>query len=398
MTQYRYEALDAEGRPVAGSLDAAHVDEALAKLAAVGLVGRPDRLWPVLADTFPASTSSSRPLSEAEAVDLSSAVAELAQNQLPMASGLRAMAEETPGDRLPRLLRRVADRLDAGAGLDEAVAAEGGAFPPHLRGLMAAGARTGRLAEVLEHFVALQRTRADLRRRLWSVLAYPAILLIIMLLIYVLFNMYIIPQFARIYEDFGTELPALTQAVIWSSRSGSWGLVGGLLAIALFVVLAGVTPWGPHRALYALPVIGPLWRSRRLVEFSRWMGLLLELGVPMPQALRWTAQAASDSTFRRACRLASEQVESGRSLAEAMGLFSTFPPTLRPMVAWGETTSNLPEAFRAAAELYEGRMGIQSTLLEVLALPIVLLLIIGFVGTVIIALFLPLISLIHNLT
>ncbi len=68
------------------------------------------------------------------------------------------------------------------------------------------------------------------------------------------------------------------------------------------------------------------------------------------------------------------------------------------MVAWGETTSNLPEAFRAAAELYEGRMGIQSTLLEVLALPIVLLLIIGFVGTVIIALFLPLISLIHNLT
>ncbi|MCL4192864.1 MAG: type II secretion system F family protein [Thermoguttaceae bacterium] len=398
MTQYRYEALDAEGRPVAGSLDAAHVDEALAKLAAVGLVGRPDRLWPVLADTFPASTSSSRPLSEAEAVDLSSAVAELAQNQLPMASGLRAMAEETPGDRLPRLLRRVADRLDAGAGLDEAVAAEGGAFPPHLRGLMAAGARTGRLAEVLEHFVALQRTRADLRRRLWSVLAYPAILLIIMLLIYVLFNMYIILQFARIYEDFGTELPALTQAVIWSSRSGSWGLVGGLLAIALFVVLAGVTPWGPHRALYALPVIGPLWRSRRLVEFSRWMGLLLELGVPMPQALRWTAQAASDSTFRRACRLASEQVESGRSLAEAMGLFSAFPPTLRPMVAWGETTSNLPEAFRAAAELYEGRMGIQSTLLEVLALPIVLLLIIGFVGTVIIALFLPLISLIHNLT
>ncbi len=149
---------------------------------------------------------------------------------------------------------------------------------------MAAGARTGRLAEVLEHFVALQRSRADLRRRLWSVLAYPAILLIIMLLIYVLFNMYIIPQFARIYEDFGAELPALTQAVIWSSRSGSWGLVGGLLAIALFIILAGVTPWGPHRALYAVPVIGPLWRSRRLVEFSRWMGVLLEVDAPMPQA------------------------------------------------------------------------------------------------------------------
>jgi len=175
MTQYRYEALDAEGRPVAGILDAAHVDEALAKLAAVGLTGQPDRLWPAPADTAPADTSSSRPLSEAEAVDLGSAVAELARSKLPMASGLRAMAEETPGDRLPRLLRHVADRLDAGTGLDEAIGAEGSAFPPHLRGLLAAGAKTGRLAEVLEHFVALERSRADLRRRLWSVLAYPAI-------------------------------------------------------------------------------------------------------------------------------------------------------------------------------------------------------------------------------
>ena len=74
------------------------------------------------------------------------------------------------------------------------------------------------------------------------------------------------------------------------------------------------------------------------------------------------------------------------------------PITLRPMVAWGESTSNLPEAFRAAAQLYEGRVGIQNTLLEVLTLPIVLIFIIGFVGTVIIALFLPLISLIQNLT
>ncbi len=398
MTQYRYEALDTEGRPVAGSLEAANVDEALAKLAAVGLVGQPDRLWPVPAEMVPADASSSRRLSEAEAVDLGSAVAELAHSKLPMSSGLRAMAEETPGDRLPRLLRRVADRLDAGASLDEAIAAEGSAFPPHLRGLMAAGARTGRLAEVLEHFVALQRSRADLRRRLWSVLAYPAILLIIMLLIYVLFNMYIIPQFARIYEDFGAELPALTQAVIWSSRSGSWGLVGGLLAIALFIILAGVTPWGPHRALYAVPVIGPLWRSRRLVEFSRWMGVLLEVDAPMPQALRWAGHAARDSSFRRACRLASEQVESGRSLAETLSHLRAFPPTLHPMVAWGESTSNLPEAFRAAAELYESRVGIQNTLLEVLALPIVLIFIVGFVGTVIIALFLPLISLIQNLT
>ena len=118
-----------------------------------------------------------RRLSPEETADLAARVAELSKAGLPLGEGLRGLAAESSSRRLSRVLHSMADDLDAGADLAAAIDSQGRRLPPHLRGLILAGLRTGRLAEALEEYVDLHRSESDLRHRLWAALAYPLLLL-----------------------------------------------------------------------------------------------------------------------------------------------------------------------------------------------------------------------------
>ena len=121
-----------------------------------------------------------------------------------MAPGLRALAAELGHGRVARAVRRIAAALDAGATIEDALDAEGTRFPPHVRGLILAGARSGRLGEVLEDFVDLERYRIELRRRIRLILAYPALLVAIMAALCVLLGVFVIPPFREHLRGFLT--------------------------------------------------------------------------------------------------------------------------------------------------------------------------------------------------
>jgi general secretion pathway protein F len=339
-------------------------------------------------------------LSTAEAVEVASHIADIARSSLPMAPGLRAVAREIGRGRVARALRRVAERMEQGDPLDRAIDAAGSAFPPHLRGLIVAGTDGGRLIDILDQYVSLDRSRGELQRRLWAVLAYPILLLTFLSYVFTFFNAIIVPQFEEIFRDWGVQLPAITQFILWMSHSGAWGLFGGVGTVAVLVLAAGLVPWNywPRRAFALVPVLGPLWRARRMVEFSRWMSMLLEQSVPLPVALRWTGEGLHSAELNTACRLAAANVEGGQKLSASLIATAAFPPTLRPLVEWGERMPNLPAAFQSAAEMYEGRIDIQYGLLHAVALPLVMMFVGGWAAMMILGLTLPLISLIQNLT
>ena len=121
-------------------------------------------------------------LSGAEALELSAQLAGLARAGLPLAPSLAALAEELPRGRLRRSMRDLARGLEAGQPLGEAVEGQEGRIPPHLRGLVAAGVRSGRLGEVLGEFSQYATIGVELRRRLWLNLAYPVLSLLVTLL------------------------------------------------------------------------------------------------------------------------------------------------------------------------------------------------------------------------
>jgi general secretion pathway protein F len=397
MPKFHYQAVDAEGRAVSGEIEAAGPEEALGQLEARGLRLEQAGLEQI---SEPASEPTGGRLSEEEAVEISREVAELAKAGLPLAPGLRALADEMPRRRLTRALRRLARRLDQGSSLEAALEAEGRRFPSHVRGLMLAGVRSGHLVEALEELVNLEVARAELRRQVWHRVAYPCLLLAMLVPLFGCLCAFIVPQFALIYKEFDAALPQLTRAVLWFGGPGGAVFFGGLVClVAAFlavVSLRGVA-WS-RRLLYAVPFIGPVWRWAGLMNLSRLMAVLLGQQVPLPEAFRLTAAGLREGDLALACRGAARQVEAGYSLTESVSQFWQFPPSFRPLVKWAERTSDPAEAFRAGAEMFEGRVRVSLALLEPAFLPLVFLFIIASVAFLVAGLMLPLISLIQNLS
>lgn len=395
MPDYRYTAVDARGKPVAGELQAAAPQEALRKLDRLKLVPQSICLSEIHAG--PAAVAA---LSMEETAELASQVAELAKAGLPLESGLRALADELPSGRLPGVLRQIAARLEAGATLDEAIRSQGRRLPPQVRGLVLAGIRTGQVAEVFEEFADLHRDHARLWRSVWMGLAYPIALLLLVSLIFLFLQDFILPQFAQIYEDFEVGLPAFTRFMLYMSGTGTW-----LLEILLVLLIglpalawtASSAAWA-GRLLGAVPLLGPMWRWNRLTQFARWMALLLGQQVPLPETLRLTAEGLGDAELARACRQVAEEVESGWGLAESLSGRRQFPPSVIPLVEWGQHVGQLSAAFRAAAEMLSSRTQTQRAFVHVILVPLVFLFVAGFVGFFLIALFQPMMSLIQRLT
>ncbi|MBN2475802.1 MAG: type II secretion system F family protein [Pirellulales bacterium] len=339
-------------------------------------------------------------LASEEALELAAQVAELAKAGLPLEAGLRALADELPGGHLRHALRAMATRLQAGVSLEEALNARDRQLPAHVRALVLAGVRSGRLAEVMGEFVDLQRSQVELQRRVSLAMAYPILLMFLLSGLLVFLNTVVVRGMVEIYEDFEAELPMLTQFVVSTSGPGTWlvvGLTWLLVVTGILFAIAPATAW-VSRLFCIVPFIGPLWRFNRLAQFARLMGVFLEQEVPLPSALRLTAEGLRDADLGRACYRVAAEVEAGRPLAESLASRRQFPHSLIPLMQWGQRTAALPEGFRAAAEMFEGRVENQGTLLEAVLLPLTFLLIIVFIGFFVVAMLVPMVSLIQALT
>ncbi len=338
-------------------------------------------------------------LSAEESAELAVRLAALAQSGLPLEGGLYALADEVDRPRLARTLRNLAARLERGEKLETAIAANDSRLPAHLRGLIVAGLRSGRLPIVLDQFAVLTRRQQDLRRRVLLTLAYPALLLGIMAALAVLYHFLVVEQFRPIFCDFNTKLPDLTLFLFRFSGPVAWTMLGLTVAAVMVPLAAMFLPLGAWlgRATSWIPVLGTIVRDDRHAQFSHLMALLLEEEVPLPEALRLTSVALQGTMLARQCRTAAALVEDGAPLDQAL-MEARFPESLTAFVAWGQQKTGLVDAFRAAAEAFEARANSQGVLLNMVLLPLIYLVVVTFAAIAAIALFMPLIALISNLS
>ena len=344
-------------------------------------------------------------LSAEETAELTAKMADLVQAGLPLGSGLRAMADEMPrglwrGSRLAAMLRTIAEKLDAGASLEESLASQQELFPRHFYALILAGVRSGRIGQSLEELADIQRQTMDLRRRVWLAMAYPVLLLALWIVMMIGCATVILPQFARVFDDFGAEIPNITRLVLVLAKPGPAGYLAGLGVVMVgLALLFSLRRWGPVQwVLYRVPLLGDLWRWNSLLEFARLMALLLDQQIALPDALRLTADGVASAELKRACRRAAARVEAGQSPEESFGGEWAVTPSLRPLLAWGQRLPALAEAFHAAAETFEARTQVCVVQFEPMLPPAILLMVGVLAGTLVLALFLPLISLIQKLT
>lgn len=352
---------------------------------------------------FPDPSDPGGRLSDGDAARMSEQIAGLTAAGLPLGPGLHATAEEMPRGRLRSALDSVAAALDGGATVDEAVASQGNRLPPHLRGLVLVGARTGRMSQVLGRFVALTEVGVGLRRQLFLSLAYPALPLAVAAAVFVFICSTLVVSFEQIFRDFGVPLPWVTVALIEISHVvnlSSRLVVEAMIALLVFLVLTFVVLGKSTRRglLGAIPVVGLVWRNGALGEFCHLLALLLECEVPLGEAIRLAAGGVRDARIERSGRAMGQDVEGGMTLSQAIALRPVFPKGLPRLLRWAEGHQSLPESLHMVGEMFEARARAQATFAGTLMAVLAFLSVVSGVGVVIFALFVPLISLITRLS
>jgi len=345
-----------------------------------------------------------RRLSGDDSARMTDQIVGLTSNGLPLASGLRATAEEMPRGRLRSALDAMAQSLEAGATLEEAVAAQGRRLPAHLKGLVVVGSRSGRMSQVLGRFVEFTHVGNDLRRRVRLSLAYPALAILLSISVILFICTSLVGTYSNLFRDFGVPLPRLTMILVSiadrftaPTRSLTAVLFELFVAAAILGLVVGA-PSSRRSVLGKLPVVGTVWRNSALSEFCLLLGLMLDCETPLGEALRLTGGAVHDASIDRACRAMEADVQNGLSLSQAITRRPVFPRGMARLLRWAEGHQTLPDSLRMAGEMFEARARSQASFAGTVLSVVAVFMIWSGIGTVVVGLLLPMITLLARLS
>lgn len=414
MLRFNYRATDENGLEVEGDLSAPSLDVARQELAHRG--------WKVIElsametsasnGAVPASPATSPQPSQDTLGKLSGSDAELLAGQmanvtgagLPLSAGLRALSEEVPSLRVRRWLRAISDRLERGQSLGSVAREAEGAWPRYFLAMLFAGQRTGKLPMLLNECVVHLRTTAEVRRQLWVALAYPAVLISVAWLLLSFLATLILPQFRSIFLGFGTELPGITVAILsWSDVMrfvGWWSLPA--LVVVLWLAWIFAEPLGYERLRDSLvsrvPLFGEARRSAALGEFCRLLSMLVKNDVGLPEAIRLAAGSVRDADLREASFELGKRVEAGESLTDAATHIGRFPQDMLHLFRWADRGEDFAEGLQNAGDVLNAQSRVHSHTLAIVCEPAVTIAIGLSVGLTVIALFMPLVKLLNDLS
>jgi general secretion pathway protein F len=287
--------------------------------------------------------------------------------------------------------------LQAGSALANALPAA--AFPAHVRGTIAAGEQSGRLALLLTRLADTLEAQVALRSRLLAALAYPALLTLVALGVIIAMLVFVVPGIAEQLTSSGAELPWLTRAVLAvSGFLQDWGLLILLLLVlaAVALVLALRDPARRARfdaALLRVPGLGPWLASVEAVRWSRLLGTMVGAGLPLAEALELTAPTLGNAAWREGTRMMAARVRSGASLSAGLPLLPAAPPLLVSLTRAGEASGRLAPLLEGAATTLDQQLADRSRTVLSLAEPLIIVVMGGMVGLIIVAVLLPILQL-----
>jgi len=262
-----------------------------------------------------------------------------------------------------------------------------------------AGERSGNLLEVLERYVSFQRISLTFRKKLITSLIYPCVLMVLVTALVIFMFAYVVPQFATLYDQLGSRLPAMTVYLLNFSRWLNHNLPWILLTIA---VVGGVgyrfsiTERGRDfidGVRVKLPVFGNIWLKYQVALFARTLSTLLTGGLPLVPSLETAARSISSRRVSKAVVSSITTVREGKSLAEALTSTKVFPDLAAEMITVGEQTGALPQMLNSVAEFFEEDVATALTASLALIEPAILIIMGIVVVFILISLYLPIFSL-----
>ncbi len=316
---------------------------------------------------------------------------------LPILTSLDLLIKRQKDGNLKGLLQNVRDRVKSGELLSDAFAAQG-VFPRIYTTTLMAGEKSGNTEEVLGRYIAFQRLALTFKKKLAVSLVYPALLVTMVLVMIVFLVTYVVPEFAKLFENLNAKLPAITVLMLAVGTRAQ--KLAPFLAIGLVLVVALFWRWkktdrGAEQidaVMLRLPLFGDIWLKYQVASFARMLSTLLAGGLPLVPSLETAGASMSSRRILNGIVETAARVREGQTLSGSLEQQKMFPDLSVEMMEVGESTGALPAMLNSVAEFYEE--DVQTALGAAMALiePVILIIMAVFVGGVLISLYMPIFS------
>jgi len=316
---------------------------------------------------------------------------------MPILGSLEMLAKSQRNANFATQLQNVSARVRTGEPISSAFEAQG-AFPLMYTTTLLAGERSGNLEEVLGRYLSFQRVALAFRKKLVASLIYPLMLISLVICLFIFLITFVVPQFAKLYDQIGTKLPSLT---LFMLALGT-GAQKYLLYIVPALALIGFLLWRWSRSeagadridriRIAMPIFGKIWLKYQVAMFARTLSTLLTGGIPLVPSLETAARSITSRRIAKSVFAAVTSVREGNALAKSLEATKVFPDLSTEMIEVGESTGALPQMLNSVAEFFEE--DVQTALTASLALiePAILIVMGVVVVIILIALYLPIFS------
>jgi type IV pilus assembly protein PilC len=319
---------------------------------------------------------------------------------LPMVQCLDILSQQTEKEFLRTSISKVMTDVEGGATLGEAMGRHPKVFSTLYVNMVEAGEAGGILDVILVRLATFLEKLDALQRKVKSALTYPTVVACVALGATAFMLIFIIPTFAKMFVDFGGELPLPTKIVIGISdflRMFWWAIgasiAGGVVAFQRYYK----TEQGRYtidKLMLKIPVLGTVVRKGSVARFTRTLGTLISSGVPILQGLEITARTAGNKVVERAVMATRESISQGNTISEPLKECGVFPPMVTSMIAVGEQTGALDEMLDKIASFYDSEVDTAVDSLTAVIEPVMIVIMGVVVGGMLIAMYLPMFKLV----
>ena len=320
---------------------------------------------------------------------------------LPLVQCLDILAKQSSKPSFGRIIGEVTREVESGSTLSDALGKHKKVFDDLFRNMVAAGEAGGVLDEILMRLASYIEKADALKRKIQSAMVYPAVVLSVALGATAFMLIFIIPTFAKMFMDFGGELPLPTKIVLGMSSFLThfwWALVAAIIGLVVAFNRFYATENGKRTIdaiMLKFPVLGDVLLKGGVARFTRTLGTLIASGVPILSGLEITARTAGNKIIAEAIMSARASIREGETVSAPLKTSGVFPPMVVQMISVGEQTGALDEMLTKIAVFYEAEVDDAVDALTSIIEPCMIVLMGGIVGGMVVAMYLPMFKLIQ---
>ena len=427
MPKFNYVAMDAHGKETKGTLEVASQNEAIGRVKEMGLfptkIVELDKVKEKADKKAAGAPAAKGKGGKKKGVNINIKIpglggkvktkvlttftrqlATLVDAGLPLLRGLRVLERQEKNPTLKSIIGELATAIEGGSTFSEALAQHPKVFNRLFVNMVKAGELGGVLEVVLTRLSEFMEKAQKIKGKVVAAMFYPVAVLIVATGILIILMVKVVPSFKTVFEGMleGAQLPAFTRMVLGISEIVKDHFVYAACGIIAFIILMNIfirTKFGRHvfdKFKLKMPVIGPVVTKVAISRFTRTLGTLVSSGVPILQALTIVKETAGNVIISEAVTSIHESVKEGETITAPLEASGIFPPMVVSMVDVGEQTGALPEMLLKIADNYDDEVDNAVAAMTSLLEPIMIVFLAVVVGSIVIAMFLPLIDLMNR--